>query len=408
MTVPRVLIAAAATLLGASALQGLCVVSFPASATLLKQQHHFTDAQYGALFLPQVALTIAGSVAGGTLDRRLGARRLLALALGSSLIAELLLAVSVAVSRALAFPLLLAGAGFMGLGFGLSAAPLNGYPARLFPARASTALMAVHTAIGLGFALGPLAAGRAIEAGSWPWFPRALALLAAVLAVAVFARAVPDSGPFSETVESANRVSAIPRPHRARAFWAFAAIAVLYAFAEGTLANWVVIFLHEERKLGHDVATLALSTFWAAIVAGRLVVTGLVTVVPARRVWTVLFALVALALLLVPAVHDTRTALVVFAFAGFAFSACFPLTVALASERFPRESAWVASMMIAALMLGVGVGSFAIGAVRDLVPLVALYRLSAAYPALALLLVVLLLRQRRPIETPNATPRMAS
>jgi hypothetical protein len=53
-------------------LQGLTLVSFPASSAVLRQMHGFTDAQYGAIFLPQVALAVLGAVAGGTLARRSG------------------------------------------------------------------------------------------------------------------------------------------------------------------------------------------------------------------------------------------------------------------------------------------------------------------------------------------------
>lgn len=48
-------------------LQGLTLVSFPASSAVLRQMHGFTDAQYGAIFLPQVALAVLGAVVGGTL-----------------------------------------------------------------------------------------------------------------------------------------------------------------------------------------------------------------------------------------------------------------------------------------------------------------------------------------------------
>ena len=70
-----------------------------------------------------------------------------------------------------------------------------------------------------------------------------------------------------------------------------------------------------------------------------------------------------------------------FALAGLACSAFFPLTIALASERFPEHVAWVSSMLIAALMVGVGLGSFAIGPLREWLTFEQLYRLSAFYPA---------------------------
>jgi hypothetical protein len=50
---------------GAALVAGLAVVSFPASATVLKAAHGLSDSSYGAIFLPQVVLTILGSLAGG-------------------------------------------------------------------------------------------------------------------------------------------------------------------------------------------------------------------------------------------------------------------------------------------------------------------------------------------------------
>ena len=56
----------------------------------------------------------------------------------------------------------------------------------------------------------------------------------------------------------------------------------------------------------------------------------------------------------------------------------------LASRAFPQQVAAVSSLMIGALMAGVGLGSFVIGGLRELLPLETLYRLSMAYPAAAL------------------------
>jgi hypothetical protein len=58
------IIAVAAVYLSAL-LQGLTLVSFPALSSVLKEMHGFSDAQYGAIFLPQVACAIIGAVAGG-------------------------------------------------------------------------------------------------------------------------------------------------------------------------------------------------------------------------------------------------------------------------------------------------------------------------------------------------------
>jgi len=76
----------------AGMLQGLTLVSFPASSAVLKQMHGFSDAQYGAIFLPQVAFAVIGALGGGALAARLGLKTLLCAALLINAVSQLLLA----------------------------------------------------------------------------------------------------------------------------------------------------------------------------------------------------------------------------------------------------------------------------------------------------------------------------
>jgi predicted MFS family arabinose efflux permease len=80
------------------------------------------------------------------------------------------------------------------------------------------------------------------------------------------------------------------------------------------------------------------------------------------------------------------TGISAFAVAGFACSAFLPLTISLAADRFPGSVAWVSSMLIAALMTGVGVGSWMTGVLQASLPLGTLYQLSSVYPVLVLAL----------------------
>jgi len=356
-------------------LQGLTMVSFPASGAALKQMYGFTDAQYGAIFLPQVALAVLGAVVGGSLARRLGLQPLLWLAVAGNGLSQLVLAASVWVAPGLAFPTILAGTALLGLGFGLGGAPLNGYPPRLFPRRAPTAVVASHTAVGLGLMVGPLLVDGFGRAGWWVGFPLSLLGLSAALALAAAIVRFPPA----VAVGSVRRADEGP-PLRSGAFWTFAAIAALYAFAESTFSNWAVIYLRESKGLPADVATLALSAFWGALVAGRLLVSVLVAWIAPTIIWLALPALMIAAFQLLPAADTPAWGLGLFALAGLACSAFFPLTITLASERFPEHVAWVSAMLIAALMVGIGLGSFLIGPLREWLSLEQLYRLSAVYP----------------------------
>lgn len=386
--------AAVVTLYLAGMLQGLTLVSFPASSALLKQLHGFSDAQYGAIFLPQVAAAIIGAVAGGALVARRGLQRLLWVALLVNGLSQLLLAGSLWLTPMPAYGVILAATSCLGLGFGLSGAPLNGLPPLFFPQRRDTALVALHTLLGLGLAIGPLLANPLIMSGHWVLFPVMLLLLALGLAVAAAWLPFPGPTPAPATTEPM-LADPMPlpvmtdmhrHPVRTAGFWLFVAVCVLYAFAEGTFANWAVLYLQDVKHLPETVAAGALSVFWAAIVGGRLLTSVLVLRIAPPRIWLTLPVLMICAFLLLPYASTAPLGIGLFALAGLACSAFFPLSIGIASTRHAAHGPWVSSMLIAALMVGVGLGSWLIGLLRESVSLEQLYRLSAVYPLLVLIL----------------------
>lgn len=386
---------AVATTYGAAFLQGLALVSFPASSSVLKGALGLSDAQYGSIFLPQVACAIAGALTGGGFARRLGLRAILVAALLATALSQLLLFASLHVAVDLRYGAVAAGTAALGLGFGLGGAPLNSYPALFFPRRGDTALVMLHTLLGLGLAVGPLLIASLLKVTLWPWFPVSLAALCVTLAAVTVALRLP--APAFQRSRARSEAS----PARTPAFWLFAAIAVVYSFAEGTFSNWAVVYLAEVRQLPAAVAAGALSLFWAALVLGRLLASVLVLRIAPARLWTALPLGMIAAFWLLPSVNTAATGLAAFALAGLACSAFFPLTIGLVSARFPADVAWVSSAMIAALLTGVGLGSFVIGPLRVWLDFESLYRLSSLYPAIVFALA--LLAQRRP----RALPAMA-
>ena len=415
MTGIRARLAPIATLYLAGMLQGLTLVSFPASSAVLKQLHGFTDAQYGAIFLPQVAAAIVGALAGGSLANRLGLKPLLWLSLAINALSQGLLAGSLMLSPGAAYAAVLSGTASLGLAFGLSGAPLNGYPPLFFPSRRDTAIVALHTFLGLGLAIGPVIASPFVMAGHWIGFPLSLVALAGLLVVATgfsrFPPLAPDAASGTGDWQSHDPMP-LPQsmtnhraghPVRVLSFWLFTAVAVLYAFAEGTFSNWAVLYLLTVKHLPETVAAGALSVFWAAMVAGRLLTSVLVLRIPPRRIWLGLPLLMILAFLSLPYADTPVVGIGLFALAGLACSAFFPLSIGIVSERFRAHGPWVASMMIAALMAGVGVGSYTVGLLREAFAMETVYRLSIVYPLLALGLAVLALRERDVVT--GAEPR---
>ncbi len=387
-------------------LQGLTLVSFPASSAILKQMHGFTDAQYGAIFLPQVAMAVVGALAGGALAERLGLKALLSITLGINGLSQCLLAATLGISPEAAFIIVLLGTASLGLGFGASGAPLNGIPPLLFPRHRGTAIVALHTFLGLGLAVGPLIASSFVMAGRWLGFPVLLAGIAGVLMFATLVVRVPhgeSSGTPEEAVTSRCDPMPVPQtlidhrpghPVRAGSFWLFIGIAVLYAFAEGTFGNWAVLYLQDVKRLPESIAAAGLSVFWAAIVAGRLLTSALVLRIAQERIWITLPVLMIAAFLLLPLASTPLLGIALFALAGLACSAFFPLSIGIASERFRQHVPWVSSMLIAALMVGVGLGSYAIGLLRNVFAMERLYQISVVYPLLVLTLATFALRSR--------------
>jgi fucose permease len=313
-----------------------------------------------------------------------------------------------------AFALVLAGTASLGLGFGLSGAPLNGLPPLFFPHRRDTAIVALHTFLGLGLAVGPVMANSFIMTGHWVGFPLTLAGFALVLAALSLGLAFPGAA-VAEPAPVWQCADAMParlamhdrgngHPARSPAFWLFAAIAVLYAFAEGTFGNWAILYLQDVKRLPETVAAGALSVFWMAMVAGRLLTSVLVLRVRPSRIWVTLPVLMIAAFLLLPYADTPVLGIGLFALSGLACSAFFPLSIGIATQRFEGHVAWVSSILIAALMVGVGLGSWLVGLLRDAWPMEQLYRLSVFYPVAALVLAGIVLRRSVKPEVSAISP----
>lgn len=366
-------------------LQGLAMVSFPASSAILTGPLGLSDAQYGAIFLPQVALAIVGSIGGGTLAQKWGLKPLLLVTLLANAASQVLLGGAIWVDSALAFPAVLVGTASMGFAFGVGGAPLNSYPPLFFPEKSDTAVVALHSLLGAGLAIGPVLVAPFIARDAWIGFPLLLAVLCGLTLLGASGLSFPTDDDEDESADA-------PRPVRSGLFWAFVVAAVAYAFAEGTFSNWAVMYLHEARGVPEATAGLSISVFWAALVAGRLLTSALVLRISSQSVLLVLPVLMGTAFLLLPLAEGAALGIGLFAVAGLGCSSFFPLIVTLIGKAYPEHVAWASSMMIASLMLGVGAGSFIFGPLRSTFSFETIYQLSTLYPAIAFAAAVFVVR----------------
>lgn len=371
---------------------GLTLVSFPASSVVLRGLHHFSNEQYGAIYIPQLLASVAGALGGGALARRLSLRAMFLWALGCFLFAEVMLGGSAFVAGPALIMIMLGTAAF-GFGFGFGGGPLNAFAGLLFPERQGAAVTALHMCAGAGLTAAPILFAALADSGLWIAGPAALAATAAVLLLIAANTRFPLPEEEIIPVGGTREV----HPGRTLFFWVCALAAMLYSIAEGTFSNWATVFLTEERGLAARDAALALTCFWASITAGRLLAT-----LVAIRVQPIIFLLLlpcamAASFLVLPHVATGTGALGGFALAGLACSAFFPMLVAHTASRTPRAISWIASMLTASMMVGVGVGSYAVGALRGAMPISGLYGEAVIVPVVCLgcVLLTVFVRARR-------------
>jgi MFS family permease len=378
--------------------QGLSLVAFPAAAIVLTSAagYGLPKSRYGLLFLPQVVLAIAGSLALPALARRFRLKRVLLAGLIADAVAMGLLAGSYPVhADTAAYPMLLLATAALGLGFGLTLGSISTYAGAFMPGRRAVALTALNVLLGLGTALSPFLIAIFTDLGGWWYLPllAAAGLVVLIAASLVQPMSVPGAG---------------ARPGRARIpglFWLFATALVIYGIAETMFGNWGTTLL-VGRGIKPAAANDALAAFWAAVTIGRLLIALTSGKIRSTRSYVVLPWAICAALLLAPTARSAGAGIGLFAFGGLACSGFFPMTVGYGESTFPSIVELAAGWLIAAYQLGYGLAAFGAGSLQNALSLATVFRLTAV-PVLAMaVLAVIIARRQTPasISTPRPRP----
>jgi fucose permease len=351
------------TVYAAGLVQGIVLVTFPAASTVFTDpgEYDLSNTQYGTMFLPQVVTAITASLLGGNLARRLGAKRVYLTGLVANLTSMVLLVLSQFFTgdQPVAYGLLLGATACLGVGFGLTAPTLNTFTAVFHPAAVDRSVLVLNALLGLGTALAPVFVAIFVGLGFWWGLPvLSVVLLALLLAVSL---PMPlHSG--ARGAGDGRAAAGIPTR-----FWVFAAFAVLYGVCETMNGNWAQLDI--TRQLGGSAtqASIALTTFWAMVTAGRVLFALVQRWLPTRDTYHLLPFLLAGALVTVALLPDGTPALGVLAFglAGLGCSALLPLTISFGQERLVVMSASVAGGVIAFYQLGYGIAAFGAGPLQD-------------------------------------------
>jgi fucose permease len=368
--------------------QGLSLVAVPAAATILTSAdgYDLSASEYGLLFLPQVILAIAGSLALPSISGRIGLKRVLLVGLAADTVAMALLVVSNSVrTDAVAFPLLLVVTGCLGLGFGLTLGSISTYAGAFQPQRREVALTALNVLLGLGTALSPLLIAVFLDIGEWWYLPLGTAIGLAVVLVVTLGQPL--------VAERSSAATGASRPKIPRRFWLFAAALVAYGAAETMFGNWGTTLLVDDGVAATS-ATYALAAFWAAVTAGRLVIALVAERIGSTRIFVVLPWAIAVALLIAPAADTAGAGIAVFALAGLACSGYFPMTIGYGESSFRGMVELAAGWLIAAYQIGYGLAAFGGGALQRSVSLPTLYRCTAVLAVVMGLLSLPITRSR--------------
>ncbi len=373
--------------------QGLALVSFPAAATILTSADGYglTSSQYGSIYLPLFVGSVLASLLAPALARRHGLKTVLVTGLaanGAAMAVFALSALMISVPGT-AYAMLLAATGLLGIGFGATLTAINAFAAGFFPNRSETAVTALHTLLGTGTALAPLIVALLTKGGQWWLLPLAIAIAAVALIMLALTQTLRIPAEDDEAASLGAAAVARALPVRT---WVWIGFALLYGVCETLFGNWGTVYLHEQRSLPPATANLALAVFWAAVTVGRLLVAVASTKVPPSAILRVLPVLITLALVGVALASGPTFGVLAFAFAGLACSACLPLSIGTASSENPRFVETISGWMVAAYMMGYGIGAFAVGPLRQIgdLPLSAVYS-SATVIGVAMVVLALVL-----------------
>ena len=354
-----------AAVYAAGVIQGVALVTFPAASAIFSSPAYFrlSSTEYGGMFVPQAIMAIASSLMGAGLTRHLGIKRIYLLGLIADLLAMMFLVLSQFVmhNHSLAYGILLIATTSMGVGFGLTVPAINTLAAAFFPHNVDKAVLVLNALLGVGTALAPVFVAIFVGLGIWWGLP----VLVGALAVALLLFSLPlPLGERSQSGAAEAQKGGMKLPAR---FWVFATFALLYGICETMNGNWASLYMTKKLEASTTLASLALTTFWGAVTAGRILFAVIEKWFPERRTCVFLPFVVAIAFFVISSLPTSHPYLGILAFglAGLGCSALLPLTMSFAEEELTTINASVAGGLIAFYQIGYGIAAFGVGPLQS-------------------------------------------
>jgi len=344
-------------------IQGIVLVAFPAVSAIFTSAAHYglSTTEYGGMFVPQAVTAIASSLLGAGLTRHIGGKQVFLLGLAADLLSMTLLFASQFATgiHPLAYGLLLAATGFLGIGFGFAVPALNTFTAAFFPKKIDQSILTLNALLGLGTALAPIFAMIFVGLGFWWGLPLLMGGL--TLALILFSLRLPlKDGATERRKDPSVPPDAVKMPAR---FWLYAAFALLYGICETMNGNWATVYMATTLGASTTLASMALTVFWVTVTGGRVLFAVIEKWCPQRWTYRALPLLLALAFLATSAAPDSHPLLAILSFglAGLGCSALLPLVISFGQEELTSMTASVAGGMIGFYQMGYGLAAFGVG-----------------------------------------------
>ena len=346
-------------------IQGIVLVTFPAVSAIFTSAAHYglSTTEYGGVFVPQAITAILSSLLGAGLTRHIGGKRVFLIGLAADLLSIALLFGSQFATgiHPLAYGLLLAATGFLGIGFGFVVPALNTFTAAFFPKKVDQAILTLNALLGVGTALAPIFATIFVGLGFWWGLP--ILMGGFTLGLILFSLRLPlEDGSADTGNGSPASTRAIPIRMPAR-FWLYAAFALIYGICETMSGNWATVYMSTDLGASITAASIALTVFWIMVTAGRVLFAIIEKWCPPRWTYRALPLLMALAFVATAAAPKGHPLLAILSFglAGLGCSALLPLVISFGQEELTSMTASVAGGMIGFYQMGYGLAAFGVG-----------------------------------------------
>jgi MFS family permease len=239
-----------------------------------------------------------------------------------------------------------------------------------FDHRRGLAIGVAGSGTGLGFAYVPLLSQALLDHGGWRmvYFGLAGVLLLVTLPLVVLGvrEAAPHAAPHDEPEAQLGQIGdSMGAAMRKPDFWVLGSIFVVLAFVLYGLIPHLVPMLQDRGVSSADAAGIA-SLFGVAAFAGRLLIGFMVDQYDARRIAILFFSLSSVGLLLLALPLPTWAFLPAALLLGGSLGAEVDMLAYLTSRYFGlRCFAQIFSTLFAAVMIAMGLGPLAFGAVFD-------------------------------------------